>query len=920
MGVLRKFSTLVLWILLISAVAAGFLWFKTRNMGNTDSRTFLPPSTAIVFEFADFPALVNELQNNKMWKELSSSTLFGEWGVDLGRMDSLMKKDSQIHDFLSKRFCISVSLKANKTPGILFCLPQSVRRQDKLLLKYFAGHFADFSSTKRRFEGTGIYDLSWKDKTGIGNFSFVILKGTLIGSFDSELVEEAVRQFNPGKNITTLHEFASITKTIGNKVPVNVFVNYENASEIVKYFLDPSFSKQKSGIRNYASWGALDAEIFTDKLILNGFTSINDSLNKELKIFAHQEPVEFNCPEFLPDAISSFKVYGFSDKEKFFKQLSSFLKNDPASKEFVTRKNELLNKYNIDLGKGFEEMIGDEYGYAGMQAGRSSYPFFFMELRSQSLAEEQFREWLSVWAQKNGIDPSELKLDCKIDNSNTISVYKLPVGGIPAMVFGPGFKSPENDYFTFINNYLVFANSFSSLKEFIYQVVLGNTLSSGISYSSLGENISSRSNFYFFAKPSSFVESGDDVFSESARKIIKSSKESISKFNAVSIQYSAADDLLYNHIFVNYSGVFSGSVNTVWESRIDSSTVFKPAVVINHLTGEKEIFIQDQKNQIYLLSNAGIILWKQMLDGPMKSDVYQVDYYNNGKQQYLFSTRNKIYLLDRNGNPVEKFPVELRSPATAGISVFDYDRDGSIRICVPGEDRKIYMYDKDGKTLTGWQPERTDNEVLQPVQHFRVGSKDYILAIDKYKFYILDRKGNNRVSVKEYFQVSPNNCFYLDMSRGEGLARLVTTDTSGSIMRVYFSGKVEKILERKMDSGHYFVFADLDGDQKGEFLTASGSTLQVLSPELDEDFKLEFNDAISFKPIVYKFSANDNKIGIVLRNPGNIYLYNNNGNLYKGFPLEGAAPFSISSFPELGGRFNMIVGSKNNFLYNYSVQ
>jgi hypothetical protein len=256
----------------------------------------------------------------------------------------------------------------------------------------------------------------------------------------------------------------------------------------------------------------------------------------------------------------------------------------------------------------------------------------------------------------------------------------------------------------------------------------------------------------------------------------------------------------------------------------------------------------------------------------------------------------------------------------AGISVFDYDKDGTIRICVPCEDRKIYMYDKDGKIIPGWQPELTDNEVLLPLQHFRVGSKDYIVAIDKYKFYFLDRKGKNRVNVKKYFQVSPNNGFYLDISRGENLARLVTTDTSGSIIRIYFSGKVEKILERKLDPGHYFVYSDLDGDQKGEFLTASGNTLQVLKSNLDEKFKVEFNELVSFQPVIYKFSEKDSKIGIVLRNPGYIYLYNNNGTLYNGFPLEGSAPFSISSFPELGGRFSMIVGSKNNFLYNYSVQ
>ncbi len=62
----------------------------------------------------------------------------------------------------------------------------------------------------------------------------------------------------------------------------------------------------------------------------------------------------------------------------------------------------------------------------------------------------------------------------------------------------------------------------------------------------------------------------------------------------------------------------------------------------------------------------------------------------------LFSTRNYLYLVDRMGNFVERYPVKLRSPATCGVSVFDYDNTRDYRLFIACEDKKIYAYTKEG--------------------------------------------------------------------------------------------------------------------------------------------------------------------------------------------------------------------------------
>jgi len=78
--------------------------------------------------------------------------------------------------------------------------------------------------------------------------------------------------------------------------------------------------------------------------------------------------------------------------------------------------------------------------------------------------------------------------------------------------------------------------------------------------------------------------------------------------------------------------------------------------------------------------------------------------------------------------------------------------------------------------------------------------------------------------------------------------------------------------------------------------------------------------SISEIPDIYKFSASDVKIGITDRTRNRIYLINSDGSLHEGFPLEGSTRFSIGYFAGSDSRFNLIVGSANNFLYNYSIE
>jgi hypothetical protein len=254
------------------------------------------------------------------------------------------------------------------------------------------------------------------------------------------------------------------------------------------------------------------------------------------------------------------------------------------------------------------------------------------------------------------------------------------------------------------------------------------------------------------------------------------------------------------------------------------------------------------------------------------------------------------------------------------MALFDYDKSRDYRIFMAGEDRKIYVYDIEGNVVTGWKFDKTESIVTRALQHFRIGDKDYIIFTDQNRAYFLDRRGRERIKPKSRVVFSPGNPFSLDMNIREERPRWISTDTAGNVTCVYLDGSVSRLFEQKISGDHFFRMQDMDKDGIPEYIFAAGNELSVLSQEGNRLFSYRVRDRISDMPDIYKFSASDIKIGITDRSRNRIYLINADGSLYEGFPLEGSTRFSIGYFAGSDSRFNLIVGSTNNFLYNYSIE
>ena len=754
-------------------------------------------------------------------------------------------------------------------------------------------------------------------------YYLAVHKGILMISTKSLLVEEAIRQLDLD-TIENDPELSPLLKTVGQQADLNLFINHKNIDRLLSKFASPLLKNKIPSIKSYAGWTELDLNLDESKIIMCGFTNGDHLEPYFANILYHQQPVNSRIEEVLPQSTLFFSSINLSNAKAYFKDYKEYLEKRNL---YFQREDKLLRiekETGVNVQEILQELFEQEAAIAGItvdQTNPTSGRIWVVETKSGSTALSKMIEIQQRYITKNKLQQSEWRKPYAIDDQTHFEIYRFPYSDLPKTIFGELFSGVSSNWFAVYNNYLIFGDSYRTVSKAIHSNVLGETLSTSIDYNMFKSNLNTRYNLVFYCNTAISLPIVGIFFNENLAKQM-SNNDDLRKFKSFAWQVTSAGDMLYNNACLSYSQVIKSKPQTIWQSHIDAPFDYKPKFVINHDDRlNKEIVLQDKANNFYLINNVGRVIWQLKLDGTIMGEVHQIDYFSNGKLQYLFNTANKLYLIDRNGNSVKNFPVNLRSQATNGVAVFDYDNNKDYRYFLAGIDHNIYAYNKDGNLLNGWDIFHTDHDVKHPIQHFRVDGKDYIVASDIMKDYILHRKGTIRVRTKEVYPHSPNNTIYLEERSSTHAPRLVATDNEGGIHYTYLDdGRHEVVKPVEMGKDHYFGAENMNADSETEYIFADGKQLLMIDAKGKTILKKKFDEPITHRPNIYTFSRGLKKIGTTCSSINKIYLFDTSGEMHPGFPLDGCTEFSIGFITDEMSNFNLLVGSPDGYLYNYYVE
>ena len=921
----KRLNILIILISFIIVLLASYYLFLKNDFERADPFNAVPHDASIIIKIrGPYYNVRPILEDNRICKEIFAFPSVQRLHINFLKLDSILSNDRQATEMIKKNELILSFHQSGKNKfDYIAYMPLLTKNSERQLISMVEQNINGKAIiTERKYSGTIIQDVKFSERSSL-DFSFTFSEGLIMLSPSGILLEESIRQLDQQNNDNLWPGFLEVSRTAGQNVEANIFINYKTFPVMLSMLLNEKYKKNLEDFISFADWGELDASIRDDVILLNGLTTTDQSANEYLNIFLKQQPQKIEIEKVIPDQVAAFIIFSIEDLRKFKQQYKEYLKADGILEDYQTEIDAVNKMYDIDLEEMFYSFIDKEAGILITDVknyDRDQNTFFILKTISPSQAEDNIMEIIAKAAEKEQSNSQDFIHNYRIDNETQIKIYRMPVPSLAPKLLGKVFEGVQNNYFTFYDNYLVFGNSIPALAKYIHTNLLQNNLSSDLEFNKFSNFMSSQANIYFYMDIPRSMELIQRYLNDKAAIKLDENKEHIMNFDALAIQVTNEGDLFYNNIFLNYSSDGIYEPQTVWESRLDHSFDFKPRIMINHNTQEKEILIQDKENFVYLINSSGRILWKIKLESQIMSDIFQIDYYKNDKLQYLFNTKTSIHLIDRNGNNVEKYPIILREPATNGMAAFDYERNKDYRLLIAAEDREIYAYNKEGQIVKGWSPHKTEQILFRPLHHVRLEEKDYIIGTDNYSTYILNRKGETRVNVKAHFPVSQNNDFRFDLNSPGIKARLAITDTLGHVHFIYFDGSTEELICGDFSSRHFFEYIDLDGNGKKELIFADGNELKVYDSDKRIKFSRQFKSEISYPPVTYQFSDRDIKIGIVCANTGEIYLINKDGSSYEGFPLKGSTQFSITNFNRSISKFNLLVGSNHNFLYNYFVK
>ncbi len=709
--------------------------------------------------------------------------------------------------------------------------------QYSIITKYIPQLFKR-DSIKNYIEKTLKYENETLTKSSFNNNTFysTVIDSTFFASSSKNIIDGVFTNPHMNEELIKIYNSTSDDKTF------SIIIN-ANSPFIKSFFIDKTLS-----LKALTSYMAIDVDVKQNTICINGITKATDTTKILNNIFKNTIPQENQTQNVTPNTCDGFMSFTFKNFETINSNLNAFHKKDSLSEsspifENITEVGVIYEGKNRAIALNSVDVIATE----------------------DALISEQ----------------------TIVDTYRGVEIYNFNKPDLFSNTFSPLIKQNNINKYCMLDTFFVFSDNVAMLQNIISNYQNKTTYSELSTFIKIKEQLSNASSLLLAVNNESLKNILNRHFEENLN-------DSFSSYNTSALQF------IYDTNFAHFNAIIKKSKNVVVQSSVSeelniklaSDILTKPQFVTNHLTKEKEIVVQDVKNNLYLISNKGKILWKKQLEGVVLGTVKQIDIFKNGRLQLAFATPNRVYVIDRDGKDVTSFPGKFNDDITQPLSVFDYDKNKNYRLFVT-QGKNILVYDINLKLVSGFNFKSAKDAIISQPKHFRISGKDYILFKTENTMYVIDRTGNNRMTPKISGTYS-NQPIYLYNDK------FITTTSNGQLISIDTKGGVST-QNLNLSEKH-----NLEASSK-TLVTLSDNKLTIKTNVVEMEFGTYTKPELFYiKDKIY--------VAVTDLQTQKVYLYDSLGNLIPNFPLYGTSEIALDNIDKDQSLEFITKGDSNSLL------
>ena len=486
--------------------------------------------------------------------------------------------------------------------------------------------------------------------------------GFLIASRSETFVKASARNLEEGTSILGSKSLQGLLPKVS--APAVLLVNHSHAPKITDVYGSSKMRKQAGFLKNLAPWSAWFLQVpEKDNISIKGISAAGDATGSWFAAFKGKGSQEALFPEVLPYFAGTAISHPIEDVDAVI-----------ASRRAFEDGNGRLNAFTKALkARPAKDITVEEW---------------IKSLQPKELVKASFRADEGVLHQvlllRSGRD---LKLGKEQPNA-----YR----GCLSSVFGEEFSIVDTVCASVGPKWAIFGDA-PSVQAFQDKEFLGYTLKDRMSDAS----IQAPKGFVAYASISDEPQVVRDILGARLAAPVEAFAKGAGYAPAV-ISADLSGELPSMTVHLDKRALKGTKVQVLErDTTVVIPTGYFP--VKNYTTGKTNHLYQNSHGAICLNDENGKGVWGIPFKGSLCGRVQNIDYFANGKIQFLFASGSKLYLLDRLGHWVDGFPVEVGKPILLGPDVYDFTGAGGYTVMVLHKDNTLERYNLHGKKPEGWK-------------------------------------------------------------------------------------------------------------------------------------------------------------------------------------------------------------------------